>query len=489
MNLRQKAAKGVIWSAIQKWGREAISLLTFIVLSRLLDPEAFGLVALTSVFIVLIQVFLDQGFSAAIVQRAELDPEHLDTAFWTSVITGTLLTTIVISASGVVAALLQEPRLILILKWLSISFIFGAFSSTQIALLQRDLAFKGLAVRSLTATVVGGITGVSMALAGFGVWSLVAQNLVKSLTGAIVLWLASDWRPGFKLSPKHYKELFAFGAPIIGTNLLKVLNRRLDHFLIGYFLGATLLGYYSIGYRLLLVMIRLVTGIINSVAFPIFSRIHQDPKRIRPAFYNVTQYSSLLAFPVFIGLAALASELIPALFGQKWLASVPVMQILALSGILQSMLFFNGSVMKACGKPSWQFGFMLVSAVCNVIGFLIVVRWGIVAVAASCVVVGYLLSPISYLAVRKLIAINFGTYLKQFVAPLSATLIMLTVIMGLKYVFKQQEWNLYLELSIYLSASVLTYLLVIRLTARQLFQQVLELVGLVLPEWKLRKFF
>jgi len=489
MGLREKAAKGIVWSVIQKWGREAISFLTFVALSRLLAPEAFGLVALASVFTAFVEIFLDQGFSAAIVQRADLEREHLDTAFWITVFTGTLLTAGGMAASGLVAAFFEEPRLAPILWWLSISFILSALSSTQIAILQRKLAFKSLAARSLTATMVGGIVGVSMAFAGFGVWSLVAQNLAIGLAGVIVLWRASDWRPGFRVSKKYYKELFTFGVSVVGNNLSKVFVRRSDDFLIGYFLGPTLLGYYTIGYRLLLAIIRLVTGIINSVAFPTFSRIQHQPERMRRAFYKVTQYTSLLAFPIFIGLASLASELVLALFGGKWAPSIPVMQVLALIGILQSVLFFNGSVLRASGKPSWEFGIMLLNAVCSVIGFLLAVRWGIVAVAASFVIVGYLLAPISYGAVRRLIQIDFSTYLWQFVAPLSSSLIMVAVILGLKYVFKPQELNLYLELSIYLSAGVVTYLLAIRLTARQLSQQVLELVDLVLPGWKLRKIF
>ncbi|MEJ2558700.1 MAG: lipopolysaccharide biosynthesis protein [Anaerolineae bacterium] len=354
MSLRQEAVKGVVWSIIQKWGRAAISTATFMALARLLSPDAFGLVALASVFTAFVEIFLDQGFSAAIVQRADLEREHLDTAFWITVLGGGLLTVGGIAASGLVAALFAEPRLAPILMWLSLSFVLSALSSTQSAILQRELAFKSLAARSLAATTVGGVAGISMAIAGFGVWSLVGQNLANGLAGAIVLWRASDWRPGFNLSRQHYKELFSFGVSVVGNNILKVLVRRSDDFLIGYFLGPTLLGYYTIGYRLLLVIIRLVTGIINAVAFPTFSRLQRDPKRMLRAFYNVTQYTSLLAFPVFSGLAALAPELVPALFGEKWAPSIPVMQVLALIGILQSVLFFNGSVMRASGKPSWE---------------------------------------------------------------------------------------------------------------------------------------
>jgi len=487
MSLRQKAAKGIFWSVIQKWGRAAISIVTFVVLSRLLSPEAFGLVALATVFTVFIELFLDQGFGAAIVQRAEIEPEHLDTAFWINILTGLILTGGVIVCSEWIASLFKEPRLASVLRWLSISFVLSALSSTQISILQRKLAFKNLAARSLAASAVGGVVGIGMAFAGFGVWSLVGQDLATSAAGIVILWTASDWRPGLKVSKKHYKDLFSFGVSIVGNHALTVLIRRSDDLLIGYFLGPTLLGFYTIGYQLLLVIIRLVTEVTNSVAFPAFARIQNEPERMRRAFYNVTQYTSLFAFPVFIGLATIAPELVPVVFGEKWAPSIPVMQVLSLIGILQSVLFFNGSVIKASGKPSWQLGIMLLNAICSVAGFLLAVKWGIVAVAASFVIVGYLLAPVSYIAVRRLIQIDFRTYLWQFIPSLTASLMMVLVIMGLKYLFRDQSLNAYLELSIYLLSGALTYLLVVGFMARQLYQEMLDLVSLVFPKWKLRK--
>ena len=487
MNLRQKAVKGLFWSVIQKWGRAGITTITFIVLSRLLTPEAFGLVALATAFTVFIELFLDQGFGSAIVQRVRLDPEHLDTAFWMNVMMGILMTVGLIAVSGLVAAAFEEPRLASVLRWLSITLVLSGLSSTQISILQRKLAFKDLAIRSTVANTVGGIVGISMAFAGFGVWSLVGQDLTNCLAGAIILWRASDWRPSFKVSKRHYKELVTFGVSIVGNNALTVLMRRSDDLLIGYFLGPTLLGFYTIGYQLLLTTIRLVTEVTNSVAFPAFSRIQHQPDRMREAFYKVTQYTSLFAFPVFIGLATLAPELILTIFGEKWAPSIPVMQVLALIGILQSVLFFNGSVIKASGKPSWQLGIMLLNAVCSILGFLLAVRWGIVAVAASFVIVGYLLAPVSYMAVRRLIQIDFRTYLWQFIPPLTASLLMVVVIAGLKYLLRDQSLNLYLELSIYLLSGILTYVAVIGLLARHLYQQALELVSVALPKRKSRK--
>ena len=487
MNLKERAAKGFMWSAIQKWGRAAISSLVFIALSRLLSPEDFGLVALATIFTEFVEIFLDQGFSAAVIQRSKLDLEHLDTAFWISIVMGGLLTAMNIGASGFVAQFFHEPRLALILSILSLSYIINALSTTQLAILQRNMAFKALARRSLAASIIGGVVGIGMALAGFGVWSLVGQDLAQGAAAAVILWRSSDWRPGFRVTVKHYKELFSFGVNVVGNNLLNVSIKHADDFLIGYYLGPTMLGFYTVGYRLLIIIIRLVTEVSNTVAFPAFARLQQEGERMRRAFYKVTQYTSLLSFPIFIGLATLAPQIVPAVFGQKWAPSIPVMQVLSMIGILQSVLFFNGSVLRASGKPNWELGIMTLNAVLSVLGFMIAVRWGIVAVAVSFVITGYLLAPVSYLAVRRMIHIELKPYLSQYVVPLAAALSMVAVILGLQYLLRGQPVNKYLELGIYLIAGAATYLGVIALLARKLYDQAFDLLHLMLPRLKFGK--
>jgi PST family polysaccharide transporter len=487
MSLRKKAAQGVLWSVIQRWGREGISFLVLAVLSRLLAPEAFGLVAMAFVFTDFAHVFMDQGFTAAIVQRDGLEKAHLDTAFWISVSTGFVFTLGGIAGSELIAALFHEPQLGPVVRWLSPIFLLYALSSTQMAILQRELAFKSLALRSLAAKTVGGIVGVALAFQGFGVWSLVAQRLAGGAVGVVVLWRASDWRPGFKVSLSHYNELFRFGIAVVGNNLLKTFTRRADHFVIGYFLGPTLLGFYTVGYRLLWVIMRVVTGIINAVAFPAFSRLQGDPERMRRAFYKVTQYTSLLSFPVFLGVAVLAPEVVPAVFGEKWAASVPVLQVLAFTGVLESVSVFNGTVMRASGRPAWQFGITLLTAMCSLIGYVIAVRWGIVAVAASFVIVSYLLAPISYVAVRRLIQIDLRTYAGQFALPGVASLLMVLGILALKGTVGHQALSVYLELPLYTAVGGLIYLLVLTFTARTLSRQLWQMISLALPSWKFRR--
>lgn len=475
MSLRQKAIKGAIWSAAQSSGSQVFSSVIFFLLARLLEPEIFGLVALASVFLAFVQVFLDQGFAEAIVQRSEVDAEHLDTAFWTNLSVGLLLTIISISVASLVANVFNEPRLTPIIRCLSLGFLFSSLGSVQEAILTRKFAFKSLAARSLASTFSGGLVGVVMAFLGFGVWSLVGQQLTNGSVSVLALWRASDWRPGFRISLRHGKELLAFGINVAGFNVLNFFNRRSDDLLIGYFLGSVMLGYYTVAYRLLLIMTQLLISTITKVALPTFAKLQNEPERLRTAFYKVTRLTSVIAFPIFLGVAALAPEIVRVFFGEKWIPSVPVMQVLTLIGPLHLILYYNSSVMMALGKPSWRLWIQLANAASNVIAFVLVVRWGITAVAAAYVIRGYLLSPISVWAIHKLIYVNVFSYLRLYVVPAIASLVMVIAILAAKYLL-QDFINIYVILVISGGMAILIYGALILLISPKLSRELISLI-------------
>ncbi|MDZ8024384.1 MAG: MOP flippase family protein [Nostoc sp. DedQUE11] len=484
-NLRQKAFKGVVWSAIQNWGRQAIAFIVFFVLARLLGPEAFGLVAAASVFLSFIQIFLDQGFSSALVQRKELEPEHLDTAFWTNIGIGLLMTAFSIAAAELVANFFSQPELTPVIRWLSLSFIITALSSTQEAIFQRQFDFKPLAVRELIGVSASGLVGVTMAYMGFGIWSLVSQQLVNGLVRVLLLWWASDWRPRFIFSKTHFQELFSFGINVVGINLLSFVSTRCDNLLIAYFLGPTALGYYSVAYRLLEIVTQLFIGVITPIALPIFSRLQQDIEKTRQALYRTVQLSNLIGIPIFLGLSALAPEIVVTFFGEKWVSSIPVMQILNIIGVLYAGFYFNGPVLMAVGKASWKLGLDFVKTVGYFIAFAISVRWGIVAVATGYVITGYLMSIITVLFLKKMIRINLITYLQQYVAPLAGSLAMVAAILGTKY-FIGNLLTSFILLLISIGVGVIVYSFTIILIAPKVFWQFIDLLRSFSPQSKLK---
>jgi O-antigen/teichoic acid export membrane protein len=479
-SLREHAVEGVKWSTLQILGARTMSLLVFVVLARLLEPTAFGLVSLAAVFVALMQVFIDQGFSQAIVQRADLEPGHLDSAFWSSLLLGSLLTVAGVLSAGLLADLLGQPDLAAVLRWLSLTLVITAVGSTPEAILRRDLAFRSLAFRQLAAAAAGGFVGVGAALTGHGVWSLVAQLIVQAGVGSLVLWIAVPWRPGHDVSWRYFRDLFSFGSNIVAMNIVNFLNRRSDDLMIGVVLGTRALGYYSVGYRILLLLTDVMTRTIESVAFPLFSRVQGDLARLRRGYLMATQVSATIATPVFLGVAALAPELIAVAFGPGWQQAVPVMQVLSLIGILHASLFFNSTVLVATGRPREALFITTVNAVSNVVAFAIAVQWGIVAVAAAYVIRGYLLSPLPVWMVKRVIDFRVREYVRRFAIPLGCALLMVAVMLLLREALRPRLSDLVLIAPVALAGSA-TYLLAMRLTAERFTREMVDYLSSASP--------
>lgn len=482
MTLRKKAVQGVVWSGIQNWGANLSSVAVFLVLTRLLAASDFGLIAWANVFIAVLTVLHRQGLLQAIVQRAELLRGHLDTAFWVSIAGGLLLGAGLLAGSGAIALGVGEKALGPVLAGLSVVLLTDSLGNVPRALLRRNMAFKRIAVRSLAAAAIGGVVGIGMAWRGFGVWSLVGQRVTTSVVENTLFWMAVSWRPGFDLSRKYFGDMFGYGRFAMGREVLDVIDIRTDDFLIATVLGTTQAGYYSVGRRLYLILHQMITLTISAVALPTFSRMQQDHAGLRQALLSATRMVSLGALPAFVGMSVLAPDLVHGLFGEKWDASVPIMQILALAGIVRGAAFFNVPMIMACGKPSWALAVALGRSVITLSAFLmvlLVLRWGIVAVALAYVARDILLAPIPILLVRRLIGLQVGVYLRQYIAPATAALVMAAAVWGVRQLLVEAV-NTYLLLGACVLVGAAVYTLAVRLLAPSYLSQALDFVRLAL---------
>lgn len=465
--------KGIAWTAVDKLSLQAINFFVFLVVARLLDPKAFGLVAISAVFVAFFQLFIDQGMAQAIIQFEKIDKDHLNTAFWVGNVTGAVFAILGILLSGPIALLFREPELQPIVAWLSLSFIFSALSSTQQAILQRNLEFKKLALRSIVAKVSGGAVGVLFALSGAGVWSLVVQTLVYSLAEVVMLWSVSEWRPGVSFSFSYMNRLIKFGLNTMGVRLLEFLDLRFDDLIIGYFLGATILGYYTIAFRLLRLLSDFVVGIPGSVIFPTLSRLQHDQIEFKKTFSAIVKYTNLIIWPVFLGVLVLADDFIFVLFGEQWTASIPVLRLLVLGGVVFCSLQFNGSIAWALGHANYMFRLRLLITFTRVIAYLIAVHFGIIYVATAYSLVAFFVFSPLYINILKKFA-NFvsnkeifGLYSKQ----IAASVFMSFMLVAEKEVFMYQIANIYLRLISLVATGFIFFLAAILVTWPELLLQ------------------
>lgn len=428
------AVRSAAWSALEKWGAKAVSTLVLILLARRLDPADFGIVALAMVFVTFVEVAMVQGFGSALVQRRDLEKGHLDTVFWAGLVIGALLVGLTQVLAEPVAALLDEPDLAGVLRWLSVTFLMVGIGSAPQALLERELQFQALAARRVIAVVVSGTTAVVMALNGFGVMALVAQVVLLYTVMTIVMWATIDYRPGFDLSVRHARDVLGFSASTTGMRLLFVAMRKVDDLLIGVVLGPVALGYYDIAYRLLLVLTALFTGTMTSVGLPVFSRLQNDLPRLRRAFMSAVRMTAAVTFPAFIGVAVLAGDIIPTVFGDQWGQSVPVMRILAIGGAMHALSYYNPAMLTAVGRPALGLLLAAVSAAVSIAGFAIAVNFGLVAVAIAYSLREYVVLPLPLLQLRSLIGLDIGAYLRQLIVPTVCTVVMALAVLGISVV-------------------------------------------------------
>jgi O-antigen/teichoic acid export membrane protein len=402
-DLRTSATKGFAWSATQSIVSRLVATLVFIILARLVEPRDFGLIALASVFVIFFTVFAKQGFGRAVIQRAEVTDDHLDTAFWLSLGSGVGMTVILVALSPLLSALMDEPQLGDVLRLLSLTFVLQSLATVPEALLARNLNFRSIATRSVLSSVLGGVAGIAAALAGWGVWSLCVQMLVQAAVGAIVVMVAVPWRPHLNISREAASELWTFGSWVTASGLLNFASRRGDDLLIGSVLGSAALGIYAVAYRVLMLMTDVLMRTMDAVAFPVLSALATDPARQQRAYLGAIHRCALISIPAFAGLGIASRPIVLALFGPEWIEAIPIMRILCGVGALQSILYFNDTLMLANGKPRLATRWQALNALFNVAAFFASVHFGIVAVSAAFLCSIALSSPISFMLVRRML--------------------------------------------------------------------------------------
>ena len=433
MGLRERAVRGAFWSAVTKWGDRGLTFLVFFALVRLLNPEDFGLVAMATVLIEFMRVFIDQGMVESIIQMRNLDDEHLDSAFWLSIAMGMGFCVSGIALAGPIAFFFEDERLAPVIMAFCPVFLLVALTTTQEAILRRSLNLKALALRSLIARIVGGASGIAAALYGLGVWSLVVQNLVGAATAVVVLWTVSSWKPGFRFSVQKWKEMAKFGVNIIGVRLLNSVDLNIDNLLIGKFLGPVTLGYYTVAFRLIRMTITTLNGVTNDVLFPVFSRLQHDPEKLKEGVCSALKYLALFAFPVFLGLSVTAPEIVEGVFGREWAPSIVPMQILAIGGLVIAIISIYRSLLLAMGKPSWILCIRIFATFIRVFAFVIALRWGIKGVSMAFVISTFVFAPVYLGFTRKLLGLGYARFFKEIMHPAIAAFVMVFVVWATRF--------------------------------------------------------
>ncbi|HET8680102.1 MAG TPA: lipopolysaccharide biosynthesis protein [bacterium] len=426
--IRATAMQGMLWLGGQRVAARALDQLFTIFLVRMLLPRDYGLIALAWIVVGFLEMFLEASGGSAIIQRRDVDDEYLSTAFWTSLAVGTGLFAISFVSAPLLGGFLTEPLAGTVLLVLSFRVLVSSTWSTHAALATRRMNYRGLALVDAASVLVGGLTGLGVALAGMGVWSLVAKALAASATGTVGYYLATRWRPSWRFSWAKFKDVWSFSTPLTVSRLFGHLVRNLDNLLIGRFLGSAALGYYALAYTAFRIPLQDVAAPLHQVMLSAFSRVQDDTARLKRGFLVATQHVAIIALPVMVGLALVAPSLVEVVFGAKWLPSAPVIRVLALAGMFQlvTTLWFSGLL--AAGRPDLQLRWAALSVVLYLPAFAVGLRWGIVGVAAGYFAATAILVPVQFGFVARVLGVTVGEVLSAVKSSLLGCAVMATAV-------------------------------------------------------------
>jgi len=433
LGLKREFIKGTFWTTFSQVSVQIISIGVTIVLARLLQPEDFGIVALSGVFVGFVGLFGGLGMGSAIIQRQNINDDYLSTSFGVSIFTGIGIAFVLTIISPFAAKFYDKDIVKYIIMVSSIGFLLGPFTSIHTTILTKRLEFNKLAFIAITTQIIAGITSISVALMGFGVWSLVLGGLVAQALIIPIIWHIVKWRPRLIFIKQCFKDLFGFSSNLLASNLFSYFARNFDNLIIGKILGAQALGYYSIAYNLMMKPLEHISWAVGRVLFPTFSIIQADKERVRLAYLKIIRSISLITFPMMMGLMMVSKEFVLIFYGAKWEPVIIPLQLLCLVGALHSIGTTVGTIFNSQGRADLQLKIGLFNSTIYVIAFLVGIKWGLLGL-----IIGYISATIPLLFstqyfANRLISLKMRTFLKALLPATICTLLMVTVVSMFSY--------------------------------------------------------
>ena len=480
-DMKRRVSFALLWSTAGSWSREGVNFLVFLILARLLGPETYGLVGMAMVLAAFTQIMLVEGIPLVLIQRKNIEAEHIDTVFWLLIVLGTLSSVAMVACAPSLAAFYGEPEVERLLYWIALLPIIQALASVYAILLRRDLQFNIITMRSMLAAVIGGIVGVTMAVQGYGAISLVTMFICQWLIQLIVMALKSPWQPGFGVSLRHFREVREYMAESICTRFLGFLEQQAPRVIIGSLMGPATLGLFTMGWRLLEVLTSLVIMPVSQVAMPTFSRLQDDPVRVDAMLRTMVQLAALVGFPSFIGLSVTAPELVPMVFGSKWSEAVPVVQIMAVMGISWSITFCANGMLAGMGVRRWRLCLGIINLVMLVGVLGLGSIYGMIILALALVGRTLVILPLTLLVLRRTIGINIPRLLTGLFPILAAALAMAIAVAGVRAGLHGHPQAIVLLASV--TAGVTVYPVLLLLFARSMTRKMIQSVSSM---WSLR---
>ncbi len=452
--LKNKTISGLFWQFCQKVFGQLVGFVVSVVLARLLMPEEFGIVALAGMFTVLTGIFIDCGFGTALVQKKNADEIDYNTIFWTQFVFSIVVYLIVFALAPWFATLFHTPRLSPVVRVLGLGMILGTIGGIQGVIVTRKMAFKTYFYATMIGSIVSGGIGIFMAYHGWGVWALVAQNLLSGIINTITVYAHVRWLPHFVFSMVRFKALFNIGSKFMLSSLIGTAFYQLRGYVIGMKYMPVDLAYYNRGEGLPQIATRNIDSSINTVLFPVFSKIQDDKLAVKSAVRRSIKTSTYLIFPMLLGLAAIAEPLVNILYTEKWMPCVPFMQVFCISECFTILNTANLQALRGMGEVNTILKLELYKKPVMIAIIVITMFISPLAIAVGMCLYGIYTMFVNAFPNRKFISYHIKEQLKDISENACLATCMAVLVYGLGYI----KINLYLLVSIQIIMGGILYI-------------------------------
>lgn len=420
---------GAVWSGLNTVITTVATAALFYVSSRYLGPREFGLIAITTSIVTIASALAPAAFGEALVQRREIFKRHIDTVFWLCLSVAITLYFLLLVLADPLADWLEEPIVAVLLPLIGIRLGFEMLAVAPTALIIRSMRFRAIALRTGLANLAAATVCITLLLKGFGLWALAFAQVANVAVSAIVVVVASGWRPGFNISRSALSDLASYGVFASGTRALTIL--RIDQLLIGAIGGPALAGLFNFANRLFQMLSGLISGAFGAVSHSLFSSLQSDINKVRDAFLIVLFGSCLVAFPIFSGLFLVTDTAIPLIFGNQWNGAIIPVKAFSVIGLIAAISVVQGSLLTSQGWTAWWFWYQLVVQVANLPLIVFLIPKGLDAVLIGIALKTLVLWPISVALSMRLLGLGVTHYANVLTVPIIATAIMATLVIWL----------------------------------------------------------
>ena len=455
VSLKEKTAKGVSWGFIENILSSGISAAATIVLARILTDTDFGIIGMTSIFLTLSTSLVDSGFHGALVRKKEVTEKDKSTVFLFNLGVSMLMYGVLYFTAPYIAGFFEVELLSPIIRILGLSLIINALSIVQKVILVRRMDFRTQAIVSSAASIVSGGLAILAAVLGYGVWSLVVMQLSKFAVSTLMLWLFSKWHPTLCFSVSSFKEMFSFGGRLLLTSIISTLWNEMYSIIIGKMYSASVLGQYSRADKVKNMVTSNIGTVMQKVSYPVLASVQDERERQKLVFRKVIRTTMLLSFTAVFGLWAVSESFIVTVFGEKWLQSVPYLQIMCLSGIFMPLMVCCANVINADGRSDITLLLEILKTVFALVPVCFGIFFSIEAMLWSMVAVYALLYVIHALFVSKIMRYTLAEQLSDLCPSFLVSVVMAVLV----YLFNYVEMPYFLRLLVQLVAGLAIVLL------------------------------